>query len=178
MLADVERVLVSQEQIEQAVQRIAKQIEKDFEDKEVLFVGLLKGSVAFMADILKAYTKKCTIDFMAVSSYGGATESSGRVNIVKDLSVDIHSKNIVIIEDIIDSGNTLSFIKDYFAAKGAQCVKICTLLNKPSRRKVDIAVDYIGFDIPDEFVIGYGLDYNEYYRNLPYVGVLKRSVYS
>lgn len=178
MLADVERILVSEEEISQAVERIAKQLEKDYEGKDVLFVGLLKGSIAFMADIVKAYTKKCQIDFMAVSSYGSGTESTGTVNIVKDLSQPIEGKDIVIIEDIIDSGNTLDFIKKYFSAKKANSVKICTLLNKPSRRKVEIDVDYIGFDIPDEFVIGYGLDYNEYYRNLPYVGVLKRSVYS
>lgn len=178
MIADVERVLVSEEQIKEAVARIAAQIEADFEGKEVLFVGLLKGSVAFMADLIKAYTKKCTIDFMAVSSYGNSTESSGRVNIVKDLSQPVDGKDIVIVEDIIDSGNTLSFIKSYFAAKKANTVKICTLLNKPDRRVADIAVDYVGFDIPDEFVIGYGLDYAEYYRNLPYVGVLKREIYS
>ena len=178
MIADVERVLVSEEQIKEAVARIAAQIEADFEGKEVLFVGLLKGSVAFMADLIKAYTKKCTIDFMAVSSYGNSTESSGRVNIVKDLSQPVDGKDIVIVEDIIDSGNTLSFIKSYFAAKKANTVKICTLLNKPDRRVADITVDYVGFDIPDEFVIGYGLDYAEYYRNLPYVGVLKREIYS
>ncbi len=178
MNKDIDRILVSEEQIKEAVQRIAEQLEHDYDGKEVLFVGLLKGSIAFMADLIKAYTKTCTIDFMAVSSYGSGTESSGRVNIIKDLSVPIDGKDIVIVEDIIDSGNTLSFIKAYFAAKNANSVRICTLLNKPSRRVVDIDVDYIGFDIPDEFVIGYGLDYNEHYRNLPYVGVLKRSVYS
>ncbi|MDO4748777.1 MAG: hypoxanthine phosphoribosyltransferase [Eubacteriales bacterium] len=178
MIKDVERILISERQIQEAVTRIAKQIEEDYEGKEVMFVGLLKGSIAFMADLIKAYTKTCTIDFMAVSSYGAGTESSGRVNIVKDLSVPINGKDIVIVEDIIDSGNTLSFIKAYFAAKNANSVKICTLLNKPDRRVVDIDVDYIGYDIPDEFVIGYGLDYNEHYRNLPYVGVLDRSVYS
>lgn len=178
MIKDVERILISEQQIQEAVTRIAKQIEEDYEGKEVMFVGLLKGSIAFMADLIKAYTKTCTIDFMAVSSYGAGTESSGRVNIVKDLSVPINGKDIVIVEDIIDSGNTLSFIKAYFAAKNANSVKICTLLNKPDRRVVDIDVDYIGYDIPDEFVIGYGLDYNEHYRNLPYVGVLDRSVYS
>ena len=175
---DIKEVLISQEQIKDAVEKIARQIEKDYEGKEVLFVGLLKGSVAFMADLLKAYTKTCTIDFMAVSSYGSGTESSGRVNIIKDLSQPIDGKDIVIVEDIIDSGNTLSFIKAYFSAKNANSVKICTLLNKPSRRVVDIDVDYIGYDIPDEFVVGYGLDYNEHYRNLPYIGILKRSVYS
>lgn len=178
MNSDIERVLITEEEIKEAVSRIAKEIERDFEGREVLFVGLLKGSVAFMADLIKAYTKKCTIDFMAVSSYGNSTQSSGRVNIVKDLSQPIEGKDIVIVEDIIDSGNTLSFIKSYFAAKKANEVKICTLLNKPDRRVADIAVDYLGFDIPDEFVIGYGLDYAEYYRNLPYVGILKREVYS
>ncbi len=175
---DIKEVLISQEQISEAVEKIAHQIEKDYEGKEVLFVGLLKGSVAFMADLLKAYKKTCVIDFMAVSSYGSGTESSGRVNIIKDLSQPIDGKDIVIVEDIIDSGNTLSFIKAYFSAKNANSVKICTLLNKPSRRVVDIDVDYIGYDIPDEFVVGYGLDYNEHYRNLPYIGILKRSVYS
>lgn len=179
MNKDIKEVLISEEQIKEAVERIASQLEKDYEGKEILFVGLLKGSVAFMADLLKAYKNTaCTIDFMAVSSYGSGTESTGRVNIVKDLSQPIDGKDIVIVEDIIDSGNTLSFIKAYFAAKNANSVRICTLLNKPDRRVVDIDVDYIGYDIPDEFVVGYGLDYNEHYRNLPYIGILDRSVYS
>lgn len=178
MNKDIKEVLISEEQIKQAVERIALQLEKDFEGKEVLFVGLLKGSIAFMADLLKAYQKTCTIDFMDVSSYGAGTQSTGRVNIIKDLSQPIDGKDIVIVEDIIDSGNTLSFIKAYFAAKNANSVKICTLLNKPDRRVVDIDVDYIGYDIPDEFVVGYGLDYDEHYRNLPYIGILDRSVYS
>lgn len=178
MIKDIERVLVSEEEIKEAVKKIAENIKNDYKDKDVLFVGLLKGSVAFMADLLKAYDASCTIDFMAVSSYGSGTQSSGRVNIIKDLSQPIEGKDIVIIEDIIDSGNTLSFIKAYFETKKANTVKICTLLNKPSRREVYINVDYIGFDIPDEFVVGYGLDFDEHYRNLPYVGVLKRSVYS
>ena len=174
----IEKVLISEEEIKNAINRIAENIKKDYEGKDVLFVGLLKGSVAFMADLLKAYDNMCTIDFMAVSSYGSGTQSSGRVNIIKDLSQPIEGKDIVIVEDIIDSGNTLSFIKAYFETKKANSVRICTLLNKPSRRVVDIDVDYIGFDIPDEFVVGYGLDFDEHYRNLPYVGVLKRSVYS
>ncbi len=178
MIKDIERVLVSEEEIKDAVKKIAENIKNDYKDKDVLFVGLLKGSVAFMADLLKAYDASCTIDFMAVSSYGSGTQSSGRVNIIKDLSQPIEGKDIVIVEDIIDSGNTLSFIKAYFETKKANTVKICTLLNKPSRREVYINVDYIGFDIPDEFVVGYGLDFDEHYRNLPYVGVLKRSVYS
>ncbi|MBR2714622.1 MAG: hypoxanthine phosphoribosyltransferase [Ruminococcus sp.] len=178
MLASIERILITEEQIKEAVSRITKQLEEDYKDKKVLFVGLLKGSIAFMADIVKSYSLMCQIDFMDVSSYGSSTESSGTVNIIKDLSQSVEGKDVVIIEDIIDSGNTLSFIMQYLASKKANSVRICTLLNKPSRRKVDIAVDYIGYDIPDEFVVGYGLDYDEYYRNLPYVGVLKRSVYS
>ena len=178
MKNDIERVLISEDEIITAVKKIAKQIESDYEGKDVLFVGLLKGSVAFMSDLIKAYTKPCSIDFMDVSSYGSGTQSTGRVNIIKDLSQSIEGKDVVIVEDIIDSGNTLSFIKSYFNAKKAKSVRICTLLNKPSRRVVEIDVDYIGFDVPDEFVVGYGLDYNEYYRNLPYVGILKRCVYS
>lgn len=178
MHKDLEKVLISEEQISQAVKRIAEQIDKDYEGKEILFVGLLKGSVAFMADLMKQIKSTCKIDFMAVSSYGAGTVSTGRVNIVKDLSQPIDNMDVVIVEDIIDSGNTLSFIKAYFAAKNARSVRICTLLNKPSRREVDIKVDYIGFDIPDEFVVGYGLDYAEHYRNIPYIGVLKRSIYS
>lgn len=178
MTNDIDRVLVSEQEIKDAVQRISTQIQKDYQGREVLFVGLLKGSIAFMADLIKAYPNYCKIDFMCVSSYGSGTQSTGRINIVKDLSQPIDGMDVVIVEDIIDSGKTLSFIKAYFAAKNANSVKICTLLNKPSRREVEIDVDYIGYDVPDEFVVGYGLDYDEHYRNLPYIGVLKRSVYS
>ena len=174
---DVESVLLSQEKLEKIVKSLAKQIEKDYNDKEFMMVGLLKGSVQFMADLLKNINMMCTIDFMCVSSYGKGTKSTGRVNIIKDLSEPIDDKNVIIVEDIIDSGNTLSFIKKYFSAKNAKSVRICTLLNKPSRREVEIDVDYIGFDVPDEFVVGYGLDYQEYYRNLPYIGVLKPEIY-
>lgn len=175
---DIERILISEDQIKQAVERLSLEIEADYKDKEVLLVGLLKGSIAFMADLLKSIDLKCKIDFMSVSSYGSGTKSTGRVNIIKDVSQPLDGLDIIIVEDIIDSGNTLSFIKNYFAAKNANSVKICTLLNKPSRREVEIDVDYIGYEIEDEFVVGYGLDYAEYYRNLPYIGVLKPSVYS
>lgn len=178
MNQDLEKILISAEQIQETVKRLAKQIDEDYKGKELLFVGLLKGSVAFMADLLKYIDTKCQIDFMCVSSYGSGTKSSGRVNILKDLSQPIDNMNVIIVEDIIDSGNTLAFIKTYFAAKNADSVKICTLLNKPSRREIDIDVDYVGFEIEDEFVVGYGLDYDEYYRNLPYIGVLKSSIYS
>ena len=167
MHKDLEKILITEEEIHEAAKRLAAQIERDYEgEQDIVLVGLLKGSVQFMADLLKNIDMMCTIDFICVSSYG------------KDLSEPIDDKNVIIVEDIIDSGNTLSFIKKYFSAKNAKSVRICTLLNKPSRREVEIDVDYIGFDVPDEFVVGYGLDYREYYRNLPYIGVLKPEVYS
>ena len=177
MHQDLEKVLITEEEIQAAAARLAAQIDSDYAGEEIVFVGLLKGSVQFMADLLKNIKSKCTIDFMCVSSYGKGTKSTGRVNILKDLSEPIDDKNVIIVEDIIDSGNTLSFINKYFNAKNAKSVRICTLLNKPSRREVEIDVDYIGFDVPDEFVVGYGLDYQEYYRNLPYIGVLKPEIY-
>ena len=178
MNKDIERILYSEEQIQAAAKRVAAQIDADYEGEEVIFVGLLKGSVQFMADLLKHVNTSCKLDFMCVSSYGDGTKSTGRVNIIKDLSEPIDDKNVVIVEDIIDSGHTLSFIMKYFSAKNAKSVRICTLLDKPHRREVEIAVDYVGFEnIPDEFVVGYGLDYKEYYRNLPYIGVLKPEIY-
>lgn len=178
MHKDCERILISEAEIKKIVKDIAAKINADYEGKELLLVGLLKGSVVFMADLMKELTVNCKIDFMCVSSYNASTESSGRVNIIKDVSQPVEGLDVLIIEDIIDSGNTLSFILKYFEAKGANSVKICTLLSKPSRRVVEIPVDYTGAEIPDEFVIGYGLDFAENYRSLPYVGILKRSVYS
>ena len=178
MHKDLREIMITEEEIRDAAKRLAKQIEQDYAGAEdIVFVGLLKGSVQFMADLLKNIDMMCRIDFMCVSSYGKNTKSTGRVNIIKDLSEPIDDKNVIIVEDIIDSGNTLNFIKKYFSAKNAKSVRICTLLNKPSRREVEIDVDYIGFEIPDEFVVGYGLDYQEYYRNLPYIGVLKPEIY-
>lgn len=178
MHQDIERVLLSEEEIAKIVERIAEQINIDYQGKDLMLVGLLKGSISFMADLMKKITLPCRIDFIAASSYGNGTVSQGRVNILKDVSQSVDNVDILIVEDIIDSGNTLSFISKYFAAKNAGSVKICTLLNKPSRRQTEIAVDYVGIDIPDEFVVGYGLDYAERYRNLPYIGILKPSVYS
>jgi len=177
MHQDIEKILITEEEIQAAAKRLGAQIEADCAGEDIVFVGLLKGSVQFMADLLKSIHSMCTIDFMCVSSYGKGTKSTGRVNILKDLSEPIDGKSVIIVEDIIDSGNTLSFINKYFTAKNAKSVRICTLLNKPSRREVEIDVDYIGFDVPDEFVVGYGLDYQEYYRNLPYIGVLKPEIY-
>ncbi len=178
MHKDLEKVLYTEEEIKAAAKRLAEQINKDYAGQEVVFVGLLKGSVQFMADLIKNIDLMCTVDFMCVSSYGNGTKSTGRVNIIKDLSEPIDGKNVVIVEDIIDSGNTLNFINRYFSAKNARSVRICTLLDKPSRREVEIDVDYVGFEVPDEFVVGYGLDFREYYRNLPYIGVLKPEIYA
>ena len=177
MHKDLEKVLFTEEQIKGAAKQLAQRINADYAGQEVVFVGLLKGSVQFMADLLKNIDMMCTIDFICVSSYGKGTKSTGRVNIIKDLSEPIDEKNVIIVEDIIDSGNTLNFIKKYFSAKNAKSVRICTLLNKPERREIEIDVDYVGFDVSDEFVVGYGLDYKEYYRNLPYIGVLKPEIY-
>lgn len=178
MHKDCERILISEEELKAIVKDIAARISEDYKGKNLLLVGLLKGSVVFMADLMKELTVDCKIDFICVSSYGASTESNGRVNLIKDVSQPVEGMDVLIVEDIIDSGNTLSFILKYFEAKGVNSVKICTLLSKPSRRVVEIPVDYIGAEIPDEFVIGYGLDFAENYRNLPYVGILKRSVYS
>ena len=179
MHKDIEKVLYTEEQLRNVCKRLAAKIDADYAGEEVVFVGLLKGSVQFMADLLKQIQTMCTVDFMCVSSYGNGTKSSGRVNIIKDLSEPIDGKNVVIVEDIIDSGHTLSFITKYFSAKNAKSVRICTLLDKPHRREVEINVDYVGFsEVPDEFVVGYGLDYREYYRNLPYIGVLKPEIYT
>ncbi|MBE6734267.1 MAG: hypoxanthine phosphoribosyltransferase [Ruminococcaceae bacterium] len=178
MHKDCEYILLSEEKIKEIVREMAQKISEDYKDKNLILVGLLKGSVMFMSDLMKELSIDCSIDFICASSYGAGTESSGRVNIVKDVSQPLDGKDVLIVEDIIDSGNTLNFITKYFGAKNAASVRICTMLSKPDRRVVDIPVDYVGMEVPDEFVIGYGLDYAEKYRNLPYIGVLKPSVYS
>lgn len=178
MIKDVEKILLSEEKIEQTVTRLASEISRDYEGKKLLLLGILKGSVVFMGDLMKHISIPVQIDFMRVSSYGHGTVSSGRVNIILDLfRNDIGECDILIVEDIIDSGKTLSYLTQYLINKGAHSVRTCTMLDKPSRREVDFEPDYVGEEIPDEFVVGYGLDYNEDYRALPYVGVLKRSVY-
>lgn len=178
MHKDCEYIMLSEQKIKEIVSDLAQKISEDYKGKSLLLVGLLKGSVMFMSDLMKEISIDCAIDFICVSSYGAGTESSGRVNIIKDISQPLDGKDVLIVEDIIDSGNTLNFMTKYFEAKNAASVRICTMLSKPSRRVVEIPVDYVGQEVPDEFVIGYGLDYNEKYRNLPYIGVLKPSVYS
>lgn len=177
MIKDIKRVLLAEEQILEKVKELGNVISKDYEGKDLLIVGILKGSVIFASELIKNITIPCEIDFMAVSSYGNSTETSGVVRILKDLEHSIEGKDIIIVEDIIDSGVTLDYLLKYLTARKANSVEIVTLLTKPSRRKIDINVKYCGFEVPDEFLVGYGLDYAEKYRNLPYVGILKEEVY-
>ena len=175
---DIERILVSEEQLKAKVAELGDQITRDYEGRQLVLVSILKGSVVFMADLMRAIHMPCSIDFMVVSSYGGAnTSSTGLVKIIKDLDQDLTGKDLLIVEDILDTGITLSHLVPMLQLRNPASVKLCTILSKPSRRKVDLHPDYLGFEVPDEFVVGYGLDYDEKYRNLPYVGVLKPSVY-
>ena len=177
MLADnVEKVLISEKEIVDRCRELGAQISKDYEGKQPMIIGLLKGSVPFMAELIKYITVECEIDFMAVSSYSG-TESMGDVKIVKDLDNSIKGMDVLVVEDIVDTGKTLKKVKDLLYSKEANDVKIVSLLDKPDRRIVDIEAEYVGFKIPNEFVIGFGLDFNQKYRNLPYVGVLKEECY-
>ena len=177
MRQDMETILFDQAQLEAKVAQLGEQISRDYEGKDLLLVGVLKGSVVFMADLMRRITVPAAIDFMAVSSYGSGVKTSGVVRILKDLDRSIEGKDLIIVEDILDSGMTLHYLRDLLRDRGCASVRIVTLLDKPERRKVDIHPDYVGFQIPDAFVVGYGLDYAEKYRNLPYVGILKPSVY-
>lgn len=178
MLNDIEKVLVTEEELKEKVNELGKKISEDYKGKNLLLVSILKGSVAFMADLMRAITIPCQIDFMSVSSYGSGVKSSGVVKIIKDIDIEIEGYDILIVEDILDSGLTLSYLMDILKTRKANSIKICTLLSKPERRKVQVDVSYEGFVIPDEFVVGYGLDYDEKYRNLPFIGILKPEVYS
>ena len=173
-MEDKIRVMIPENDVEAKIREIAAQITKDYEGKEVRLICLLKGSVFFACELAKRIELPVTLDFMCVSSYGDKTESSGRVKIVKDLDENIEGKDVIVIEDIIDSGRTLSHLLEVLKVRKPASVKLCTLLDKPERRVVDVKVDYCGFEIPDEFVVGYGLDYAQKYRNLPYIGVVER----
>ncbi len=179
MLKDIERVLVTEEELKKITERLGKQISEDYKDKNLLLVSVLKGSIAFMSDLMRNITVNCKIDFMALSTYGSGTESSGRIRVNKDLDIYPEGYDILIVEDILDSGRTLEYvINNMLKTKNCASVKICTLLDKPERRVVDIKADYVGTQVPNAFVVGYGLDFDENYRNLPYIGILKPSVYS
>lgn len=174
---DIESVLISAEEIEKNVAVIGAKISKDFEGRDPVFVGVLKGCFIFMADLMRHVTINCSMDFMAVSSYSGTT-STGAVKINKDLSQDIAGKDLILVEDILDSGVTLNYLKNYLSVRKPASIHVVTLMDKPARRKADIYADYSCFEVPDAFVVGYGLDYNERYRNLPYIGILKPEIYS
>ena len=171
---DIAKVLISEEQLQDKVAELGAQISRDYVGKDLLLVSILKGSVVFMADLMRAITEPCSIDFMVVSSYGGAnTTSTGLVKIVKDLDQDLSGKDVLIVEDIIDSGRTLSYLIEILKKRNPASLKLCTLLDKPERRVKEVHVDYTCFNIPDEFVVGYGLDYAQRYRNLPFIGVVE-----
>jgi len=178
MYNDVEEILFSKEMIFQKVKELGERISSDYnKDDEVVVVGVLKGANVFMADLIREIDLPIYIDFMAVSSYGYSTESSGVVRILKDLDLEVEGKHVLIIEDIIDTGLTLKYLTDNLKSRNIKSLKICTLLDKPKRRKCDLNIDYIGFEIPDKFIVGYGIDYGEKYRNLPYIASLKEELY-
>lgn len=177
MKEDLKSILFTEEQLKEKVAQLGAQISKDYEGKNPLIVSVLKGSYVFMADLTRQITTRCNVDFMVVSSYGNGTKTTGEVQIIKDISTKIEGRHVLIVEDILDSGVTLHYLMKILETRGAASIKLCTLLSKPERHKVDMKVDYLGFEIPDEFVVGYGLDFAETYRNLPYIGILKPSVY-
>lgn len=177
MQDDIQRVLLDEQEIQDIVTRVGRQVTEDYRGKNLVLVSVLKGSVVFMADLMRAIDLPLSIDFMVVSSYGNGTESSGQVKIIKDLDLDLSGQDLLLVEDILDTGRTLYNLREILKMRSPSSVRICTFLDKPERRKADISADYIGAEVPDEFVVGYGLDFAQRYRNLPYLGVLKPSVY-
>ena len=173
MMPDIERIILSEEELHEMVTRVGAQISRDYEGRQVHLVCVLKGGSFFMCELAKNITVPVSLDFMSVSSYGGDTKSSGVVKIVKDLDDPLKDKDVIVVEDIVDSGRTLSYLLELLGQRGPKSLRLCTLLDKPDRRVVDVKVDYTGFEIPDEFVVGYGLDYDQRYRNLPYIGVVE-----
>ncbi|WP_099469574.1 hypoxanthine phosphoribosyltransferase [Konateibacter massiliensis] len=172
-MADKIKILISEEDVDKRIKEVGEQISKDYAGQEVHVICVLKGGVFFMCELAKRISLPLSMDFMSVSSYGAEKQSSGVVKIVKDLDEALEGKNVIIVEDIIDSGNTLSYLVEILKKRNPKSLKICTLLDKPERRVTDVKVDYVGFEIPDEFVVGYGLDYAQKYRNLPYIGVVE-----
>lgn len=175
---DILKVLYSKEEIDNACKSLGNEISKTYAGKTPVVVGVLKGAIFFMTDIVRAVDSYMQIDFIDVSSYHGGTESSGTVELLQDINTNITGRDVLIVEDIVDTGRTLKFLLDTFADRGAKSIKVCTLLDKPAGRKVDVKSDFTGFKVPNEFVVGYGLDYDEKYRNLPYIGVLKPEIYA
>lgn len=177
MKSDIKKILIDEDEIQKRVREIAEKINQDYKDKDLLLLCILKGSIMFMSDLMKYINIRVDIEFMGVSSYGDSVVSSGSIRIMKDLDISVENRNVLIVEDIIDTGITLNYIQHYLKGKNAKSVEIVTLLDKPSGRKVDISSKYVGFEVGNEFVVGYGLDYAEKYRNLPYIGVLNERLY-
>ena len=177
MINDVEKVLLSKEQLSQKIAELGEEISKDYQGKEIVAICVLKGAILFMADLARAVKVPMALDFMAVSSYGNGTSTSGTVRILKDLDNSIEGKHVLVVEDIIDSGVTLKYLLKNLKSRKPASIKLCTLLNKPERRRVEVDIDYCGFTVPDYFLVGYGLDYAEKYRNLPFIGILKPAIY-
>ena len=178
MVNDIREVLLTKEEIEAVVKELGKKITEDYKGKNLFLITVLKGAVVFLGDLMRAIEIPCEIEFMVLSSYGSGTTSTGSVKIVKDIDLPLEGKDVLIVEDILDTGFTLSFLVDLLKSRNPKSIEICTLLDKPDRRKVEFSAKYTGRKIPDEFVVGYGLDYDEKYRNLPFIGVLKPEVYS
>lgn len=177
MNRDIEKILVTQQELKKITEHLGKVITKDYAGKKLLIIGVLKGSVYFLTDLSRNIDLPCNIDFVQASSYGASTVSSGEITIVKDTYADLTGYDVLLVEDILDTGRTLKHIYDMLAKRNPESIAVVTLLDKPARRAVDIRADYIGVDVPDAFVVGYGLDYDQFYRNLPYIGILKKSVY-
>lgn len=178
MKDDISEVLFTEQQLADIVKEMGARISRDYEGKNLVMVSVLKGSLIFMADLMREITVPCSIDFLSVSSYGAGTTTTGEVRILKDLDATLEGKDLLVVEDILDSGVTLSFLLKNLSARHPQSIRLCTLLDKPERRRVDIRPDYVGAQVPDKFIVGYGLDYAEKYRNLPYIGVLKPEIYA
>ncbi len=177
MNKDIEKILVTEEELAQVTKKLGEQITRDYTGKKLLIVGVLKGSIYFLTDLSRHIDLPCHIDFVQASSYGSGTVSSREIEIIKDISEDLSGFDVLLVEDILDTGRTLKHIHDMLSKRNPESIAVVTLLDKPSRREVDIYADYIGIDVPNAFVVGYGLDYDQYYRNLPYIGILKEEIY-
>jgi hypoxanthine phosphoribosyltransferase len=175
---DISAILFDERKLQERIRELASRISADYLDKDPVLISILKGGFVFMADLVRSISIPVEVDFMAISSYGSGTTSSGVVKIKKDIDVDITGRNVIIVEDIVDSGLSLQYIRDYFSQHNPASVKVCVLLDKPAAHKIEVSFDYVGFEIGNEFVVGYGLDYNEKYRNLPYIGILKEEIYT
>ena len=178
MRNDIEKILKTETEIKEKIKQLGEQISKDYEGKNPVMICILKGGIVFLSDLMRNMSIKVELDFMSLSSYGDSTKSSGVVRIKKDIDVDISNRDVIIVEDIVDSGLTLKYLDEYFMQHNPASVKICTLLDKPKAHKINIKIDYVGFEVGNEFVVGYGLDYAQKYRNLPYIGILKKEIYS